>query len=161
MATAGDPLVPLDPAATRLEAPAGATVDADGTVVVMPGEGRYELDRTAGTVLFTPVPAFTGPRGGRAWFESSPTSRGQDARVDRQDRALQDRDAAPRDPAPRSSTELEKVSCRTIIRATPVGRTPCWRSRQRPTSPFTRVPGVDLNGIYAPHHATAARAGRS
>jgi len=60
VATAGDPLVPLDPAATRLEAPAGATVDADGTVVVVPGEGRYELDRTAGTVLFTPEPAFTG-----------------------------------------------------------------------------------------------------
>jgi len=59
MATAGDPLVPLDPAATRLEARAGATVDADGTVVVVPGEGRYELDRTAGTVLFTPEPAFT------------------------------------------------------------------------------------------------------
>lgn len=52
--------MPLDPAATRLEAPAGATVDADGTVVVVPGEGRYELDRTAGTVLFTPEPAFTG-----------------------------------------------------------------------------------------------------
>ena len=47
MAIAGDPLVPLDPADTRLEAPAGATVDADGTVVVVPGEGRYELDRTA------------------------------------------------------------------------------------------------------------------
>jgi CshA-type fibril repeat protein len=60
VATAGDPLVPLDPAATRLEAPAGATVDADGTVVVVPGEGRYELDRTAGTELFTPAPAFTG-----------------------------------------------------------------------------------------------------
>ncbi|KQS17538.1 hypothetical protein ASG05_08750 [Frigoribacterium sp. Leaf186] len=60
VATAADPLVPLDPAATRLEAPAGATVDADGTVVVVPGEGRYELDRTAGTVLFTPVSAFTG-----------------------------------------------------------------------------------------------------
>lgn len=60
VATAGDPLVPLDPAATRLEAPAGATVDANGTVVVVPGEGRYELDRTAGTVLFTPEPAFTG-----------------------------------------------------------------------------------------------------
>jgi len=60
VAIAGDPLVPLDLAATRLEAPAGATVDADGTVVVVPGEGRYELDRTAGTVLFTPEPAFTG-----------------------------------------------------------------------------------------------------
>ena len=60
MATAGDALVPLDPAATRLEAPAGATVDVDGTVVVVPLEGRYELDRTAGTVLFTPEPAFTG-----------------------------------------------------------------------------------------------------
>jgi hypothetical protein len=54
VATAGDPLVPLDPVATRLEALAGATVDVDGTVVVVPGEGRYELDRTAGTVLFTP-----------------------------------------------------------------------------------------------------------
>ncbi|ROS53894.1 CshA-type fibril repeat protein [Frigoribacterium sp. PhB118] len=60
MATAGDALVPLDPAATRLKAPAGATVDADGTGVVVPGEGRYERDRTAGTVLFTPEPAFTG-----------------------------------------------------------------------------------------------------
>lgn len=35
-------------------------MDADGTVVVVPGEGRYELDRTAGTVLFTPEPAFAG-----------------------------------------------------------------------------------------------------
>jgi len=52
--------VPLDPAATRLEAPAGATVGAGGTVVLVPGEGRFELDRTAGTVLFTPEPAFTG-----------------------------------------------------------------------------------------------------
>ncbi|WP_123571072.1 hypothetical protein [Frigoribacterium sp. PhB118] len=60
VATAGDALVPLDPAATRLKAPAGATVDADGTGVVVPGEGRYERDRTAGTVLFTPEPAFTG-----------------------------------------------------------------------------------------------------
>jgi len=60
VATAGDALVPIEPAATRLEVPAGATVDADGTVVVVPGEGRYELDRTAGTVTFTPEPAFTG-----------------------------------------------------------------------------------------------------
>ncbi|VXA93072.1 hypothetical protein [Frigoribacterium sp. 9N] len=60
MATAGDPLVPLDPAATRLEAPAGARVDSQGTVVVVPCEGRYELDRTAGTVSFTPELAFTG-----------------------------------------------------------------------------------------------------
>jgi len=60
VATAGDPLVPIDPAATRLEAPPGATADADGTVVVVPGEGRYELDRTSRTVLFTPEPAFTG-----------------------------------------------------------------------------------------------------
>ena len=60
VATAGDPLVPLDPVATRLEAPEGATVDADGTVVVVPGEGRYELDRASGTVTFTPEPAFTG-----------------------------------------------------------------------------------------------------
>nr|WP_254065140.1 MULTISPECIES: hypothetical protein [unclassified Frigoribacterium] len=60
VATAGDPPVPLDPAATRLEAPAGARVDEDGTVVVVPGEGRYELDGTAGTKLFTPEPAFTG-----------------------------------------------------------------------------------------------------
>lgn len=60
VATAGDPLVPLDPTATRLEAPEGATVDADGTVVVVPGEGRYELDRASGTVTFTPEPAFTG-----------------------------------------------------------------------------------------------------
>jgi CshA-type fibril repeat protein len=56
----GDALAPLDPTTTRLEAPAGATVDADGAVVVIPGKGRYELDRTAGTVLFTPDPAFTG-----------------------------------------------------------------------------------------------------
>lgn len=60
MATAGDPLAPLDPAATRLEAPAGATLDADGTVVVVPVEGRHELDRTACTVLLTPERAFTG-----------------------------------------------------------------------------------------------------
>lgn len=60
VATAGDPLVPLDPTATRLEAPEGATVDADGTVVVVPGEGRHELDRASGTVTFTPEPAFTG-----------------------------------------------------------------------------------------------------
>ena len=60
MATAGDPVMPLDPAATRLEAPEGATVDANGTVVVVPGEGHYELDRTAGAVLFPPEPAFTG-----------------------------------------------------------------------------------------------------
>jgi len=60
VATAGDPLVPLDPAAIRLDAPSGTTADADGTVVVVPGEGRYELDRTVGTVLFRPEPAFTG-----------------------------------------------------------------------------------------------------
>jgi len=60
VATAGDPVMPLDPAATRLEAPEGATVDANGTVVVVPGEGHYELDRTAGAVLFPPEPAFTG-----------------------------------------------------------------------------------------------------
>lgn len=59
-AAPGDPLVPLDPAATRLEAPAGATVDPDGAVVIVPGEGRYELDRAAGTVVFTPYPRFTG-----------------------------------------------------------------------------------------------------
>jgi CshA-type fibril repeat protein len=35
-------------------------VDADGTIAVVPDEGRYELDRTAGAVLFTPEPAFTG-----------------------------------------------------------------------------------------------------
>jgi len=52
VATAGDPLVPLDPAATRLEAPVSATVDVDGTVLVVPGEGRYELDRSASTVAF-------------------------------------------------------------------------------------------------------------
>jgi CshA-type fibril repeat protein len=56
----GDPLVPIDASATRLEAPAGATVDAGGTVVVVPGEGRYELDRAAGVVVFTPEPGFTG-----------------------------------------------------------------------------------------------------
>lgn len=48
VATVGDPLVPLDPAAIRLEAPAAATVDGDGTVVVVPGEGGYELDRDGG-----------------------------------------------------------------------------------------------------------------
>lgn len=28
--------------------------------MVVPGEGRYELDCTAGTVLLMPEPAFTG-----------------------------------------------------------------------------------------------------
>ena len=54
VATAGDPLVPRDPAATRLDAPAWVTTDADGTVVLAPGEAHYELDRTVDTVLFTP-----------------------------------------------------------------------------------------------------------
>jgi len=56
----GDALVPLDPAATRLDAPPGGTVDADGSVVVVPGQGRYELDRATSTVVFTPEPQFTG-----------------------------------------------------------------------------------------------------
>lgn len=60
VATPGDPLMPLDPTATRLEALAAETVDADGTVVVH-GEGHYDLDRTIGTMTFEPEPAFTGP----------------------------------------------------------------------------------------------------
>lgn len=58
VATLGDPLVPLDPTATRLEAPAAATADAGGTVVVVPGEGRYELARAAEIVLSRPSPPF-------------------------------------------------------------------------------------------------------
>ncbi|KQO48281.1 MULTISPECIES: hypothetical protein [unclassified Frigoribacterium] len=59
VATAGDPLVPLDPAATRLEAPAGATADADGTVVAVPGEGRYEIDRATAGIEAPPAKLMT------------------------------------------------------------------------------------------------------
>ncbi|RYB93817.1 tandem-95 repeat protein [Nocardioides oleivorans] len=55
----GDTLTTIEE--IRLVAPPGGTVNGDGTVVTVPGEGVFTLDPATAEVTFAPAPGFSGP----------------------------------------------------------------------------------------------------
>ncbi|MPY11599.1 Ig-like domain-containing protein [Arthrobacter bussei] len=58
----GNEASPFDPATVTLGGPdgSGAELSEDRRTLQVPGQGTFRVDPASGTVLFTPVPAFTG-----------------------------------------------------------------------------------------------------
>lgn len=56
----GDQYVPIDDSKTRIVPPTNGSGNEDGTVVTVPGEGTYTLDRDTGSVTFIPEEDFVG-----------------------------------------------------------------------------------------------------